>query len=191
LISHDCKTRRPINGHRAQEEFVSALEDRVRSLAGHYSRLTRQDRHDLEQEAWLHIFTALETIDSDAQMTPSYLVQLARWRLLDAARRWQRQHRDSDLASMPIEAHHSVKHDTSSVYVDEFLEELNPKQRAIVDALLEGATWRETGSRLGFSSANVGRHLRTIQARYQEYDGDDSERKQANTGTDNTYEARK
>ena len=49
---------------------------------------------------------------------------------------------------------------------------MNDRQRAILDCLLAGLTWREAGSVLGCTSANIAYHVRQIRRQYEEWAGD-------------------
>jgi DNA-directed RNA polymerase specialized sigma24 family protein len=50
-----------------------------------------------------------------------------------------------------------------------FLSRLTPIQRKIVTCLLAGFTWREAGTALGCTSANVAYHVRRISECYQSW----------------------
>jgi DNA-binding NarL/FixJ family response regulator len=60
----------------------------------------------------------------------------------------------------------------ASVCAWEFSRLLKTRQRAILDCLLAGLTWRETGHALGCTSANIAYHVRQIRRQYEEWSGD-------------------
>jgi len=152
----------------AVDALVCALRPRVTKMAGFYARSTGENADDLLQEAWIGLLDALPEVDLKIGDPVQYLLQHARWRMLDAVKRWRRRHfqtlEDDHLASLPVSDWGAVE---SDVWVDEFAECLKPTQRAVLENLLQGMTWREAGDQLGCSSANVAYHVRQIQRSYE------------------------
>ena len=52
-----------------------------------------------------------------------------------------------------------------------FLDTLTDTQRGILTRLMRGLTWREVGSEMGFTSANVAYHVRRIRREYEAWSG--------------------
>ncbi len=71
----------------ATDAVVHALRPRLSRLAAHYARATGEDPDDLLQEAWLGLLDALPELDISIGTPEQYLIQRARWRLLDAVKR--------------------------------------------------------------------------------------------------------
>ena len=46
---------------------------------------------------------------------------------------------------------------------------LKAPQKAILDCLMAGLTWREAGTALGCTSANIAYHMRQIRRQYEEW----------------------
>jgi len=49
----------------------------------------------------------------------------------------------------------------------EFVSQLKASQRDVLECLLAGLTWREAGTVLGCTSANVAYHVRQIRRQYE------------------------
>jgi RNA polymerase sigma factor (sigma-70 family) len=152
----------------ATAEVVEALRPRIAKMAAYYARCSGEDADDLLQEAWLGLLEALPNLDLAIGSPEQHLIQRARWRLLDAIKR-QRVRRcasldesDGALASSPV-------HETAvaSACVAEFARHLKERQRAVLDCLLAGLTWREAGHALGCTAANIAYHVRQIQRQYE------------------------
>jgi len=143
-------------------------------MARYYARCTGEDPDDLIQEAWIGLFEGLSDVDMEIGSPEAYLVQRARWRTLDAikrakVRRCSSLDDDPSLADLRHTARNAAVED---VCVSEFVENLSDTQRAIVDCLLQGHTWRGVGGIIGCSSANVAYHVRQIRQRYEEWADD-------------------
>lgn len=149
--------------------LAQRLRPRIERMAAYYARRCGEDRDDLLQEAWLGLLEALPGVDPAIGSSDQYLVQCARWRMLDAARRSRRRRcetldaADDTLCGAPEEA-------SGHAHVGDFLDRLKSTQRDILECLLDGFTWREAGAALGFTSANVAYHMRQIRARYEAWD---------------------
>ena len=57
----------------------------------------------------------------------------------------------------------------ASAAAGEFRALLKPTQRAVLDCLLDGLTWREAGRVLGCTSANIAYYVRQIRRLYQQW----------------------
>lgn len=147
---------------------VHALRPRLSRLALHYARATGEDPDDLLQEAWLGLLDALPALDIAIGSPEQYLIQRARWRLLDAVKR-ARVRRCLPLDDALLEAAPDA---LPAVGLREFTAGLKATQRAVLDCLLRGLTWREAGDALGCTSANVAYHVRQIQREYRAWDAE-------------------
>jgi len=155
---------------RAREALVRALRPRLTKMAAYYARCSGEDRDDLVQEAWLGLLEALPVVDLGIGSPEQYLIQCARWRLLDAIRR-ARVRRCEQVREEPIDrtCGFAPEAGVASACVSEFVGQLSRTQRAVLRCLLSGFTWREAGRMLGCSSANIAYHVRRIRRIYQEW----------------------
>jgi len=156
----------------ATEVVVDSLRPRLARMAAYYARCSGEDPDDLLQEAWLGLLEALPVLDLNIGSPDQYLIQRARWRLLDAVKRA----RVRRCASLEEEAADRVvdpvtQEAEGAVCVREFAGLLKERQRAILDCLLAGLTWREAGHALGCTSANIAYHVRQIRRQYEEWSG--------------------
>ena len=69
---------------------VEHLRPRLTRMAGYYARCAQENADDLLQEAWLGLLDALSELDMEIGSPEQYLIQRARWRLLDAVKRGRR-----------------------------------------------------------------------------------------------------
>lgn len=165
---------RAINGDPpAIERVVEALRPRIKKMALYYARCCGEDPDDLLQEAWIGLLEALPEVDLRIGTPDQYLIQCARWRLLDAIKR-ARVRRCLPLDETEIEDPQSPHAETAvaDACVSEFSGGLKENQRAVLDCLLSGLTWREAGDFLGCTSANIAHHVRQIRRRYEIWDTD-------------------
>jgi len=167
----DCIERARRGDAAATGAVVEALRPRLERMARYYARRCGEDADDLLQEAWLGVLDAVPGLDVRIGSPEQYLVKRAKWRLLDAIKRA----RVRRCASLIDDAVEDTAVEPADVAVDgasvgEFLGGLTSTQRAIVDCLLEGLTWRETGSVLGCTSANVAYYMRQIRSCYERWD---------------------
>jgi RNA polymerase sigma factor (sigma-70 family) len=154
---------------RAVGEIVESLRPRIGRMAAYYARCTGEESEDLLQEAWVGLLEALPSADLSIGSTEQYLIQRARWRLLDAVKR-ARIRRCSPLPETQTGALCARLEGTvDAVWLSAFTSQLNETQQAIIRCLVSGLTWRETGDRLGFTSANVAYHVRRIRAQYERW----------------------
>jgi RNA polymerase sigma-70 factor (ECF subfamily) len=142
-------------------------------MAGHYARCSQENADDLLQEARLGLLEALPSVDITIGCPQQYLLQRARWRLLDAVKR------GAVRACLPLEeaqldgmADPDSESFLAAVHISDFARRLKSTQRAVLECLLLGFTWREAGDHLGFTSANVAYHVRQIQHQYRLWDAE-------------------
>lgn len=157
----------------ATEHVIESLRPRISKMAAYYARCCGEDTDDLLQEAWVGLLEALPSLDFRIGVPEQYLIQRARWRMLDAIKR-AKVRRCSSLQPDEIksDARPSAEVLAAAASVSEFTGQLKESQRAVLDCLLDGLTWREAGSSLGCSSANVAYHVRQIRRRYEEWTGE-------------------
>jgi RNA polymerase sigma factor (sigma-70 family) len=156
----------------AREVLVRALRPRIVRMAAYYARRSGEDADDLGQEAWLGLLEALPEVDLSIGSPDQFLIRRARWRLLDAIKRNRRRRRGQLLVPLDEAAAESAAGRDTAVgdaSVREFADQLKATQRAVLRGLLAGLTWREVGSALGCTSANVAYHVRQIRRRYEEW----------------------
>ena len=152
--------------YNARRTVVTALLPRITSMARHYGRNCGHDPDDLQQEAWLGLLEGLDCVDCSIGSPEQYLLKRARWRILDTIKR-ERVRRCSALKDGTADdmSPHAFRLLEADALVESFLSTLTKLQRAVFECLLSGLTWREAGSRLGFSSANAAYHMRAIRQR--------------------------
>lgn len=152
----------------ALRALLITLRPRLVRMAAFYARRCPADAEDLQQEAWIGVLEALPNLDIAIGNPHQRLLQYARWRMLDEVRR-------SVLRERPPEPDPASACDiTCGRALDRldtaaFLARLTPLQRRIARCLVDGFTWRETGARLGCTSANVAYHVRRIGLQYLEF----------------------
>jgi RNA polymerase sigma factor (sigma-70 family) len=157
----------------AVDALVHTLRPRIVKMAAYYARCTGEDADDLLQEAWLGLLEALPALDLRIGQPEQHLIQRARWRLLDAVRRARVRRcapldevEESRLAEADPEA------GLGAACVSEFAGRLKTTQRAVLGGLMAGLTWREVGTALGCTSANVAYHVRQIRRAWEEWEND-------------------
>lgn len=151
----------------AKEEVVRALRPRLAKMAGYYARRCQTDADDLLQEAWIGLLRALPELDINIGDPEQYLIQYARWHLLDAIRRIKHFQQLSEEDDLPGDINSSGEF--NAIELGLFLAELDERQRRIIGYLLAGLTWREAGEALGCTSANIAYHMRQIRRRYESW----------------------
>lgn len=153
----------------ATECLVTTLRPRLVKMAAYYARCSGEDPEDLLQEAWVGLLEALPVLDTRIGSPEQYLIQHARWRLLDAIKRARvRQCASLEETTLDPAAPAAEETPLAVAWVAEFARCLKPIQRSILSLLLAGCTWREAGKALGCTSANIAYHVRQIRQRYQE-----------------------
>ena len=152
----------------AQRYLVESLRPRIEKMAAYYARCTGEDADDLRQEAWYGLLEALKELDTSIGQPDQYLVQRARWRMLDTIKR-ARVRRCAPLdESFPLNDKPRDKV-LSHLSLSRFTTRLKQNQKDVLTCLMGGLTWRETGDRLGCTSANVAYHVRQIRKEYEEW----------------------
>ena len=84
---NQCFARAKDGDPSATATLVELLRPRMVRMAAHYARCCREDQDDLLQEAWAGLLEALPALDLRIGSPEQYLIQYARWRLLDAIKR--------------------------------------------------------------------------------------------------------
>lgn len=160
---------------RATQALVNALRPRVTRMAYHYARRSGEDPDDLLQEAWVGLLEALPALDMRIGSPEHYLVQHARWKLLDAIKRAKIRRCSSldETVDADVLVDGDAECPVSVASVSAFLGELKSTQKAVLKCLLAGLTWREAGKVLGCTSANVAYHVRQIRQQYDNWSGGD------------------
>lgn len=169
----ECCFERARGGERAAVNMVvESLRPRMSRMALYYARCSGEDADDLLQEAWVGLLEALPRLDLAIGSPDQFLIQQARWRLLDSLKRAKVRRCDpleeSAMAAIPAAGGDEP---TSIVYVRLFSRQLKETQQAVLWCLLAGLTWRETGKALGCTSANVAYHVRQIRRQYEAWEG--------------------
>jgi RNA polymerase sigma factor (sigma-70 family) len=167
----DACLERARSGDRAAVVYlIETLRPRVEKMAAYYAHRCGEDADDLLQEAWLGLLEALPALDLRIGTPEQYLIKRAKWRLLDAVKR-ARLRRCASLEDEPLEIADAPSLDAamSGAVVQEFLAQLKASQRAVLECLLDGLTWREAGRVLGCTSANVAYHVRQIRRQYENW----------------------
>ena len=142
-------------------------------MAAYYARCSGEDADDLLQEAWVGLLDALNEIDVEIGTPAQYLIQCARWRLLDAIKRAKiRRCLPLEETEFETPSHGGHRHAVAEASVSEFVGELKDTQKAVLRCLMAGYTWREAGDALGCTSANIAHHVRQIRRRYEMWDTD-------------------
>jgi len=153
---------------RAKEALVESLRPRLTKMAAYYARCCGEDPDDLLQEAWVGLLEALPDLDLRIGSPEQYLIQRARWRLLDAIKRARvRRCTPLPLEEAAYDQTSALETAVAAACVAEFVRQLKATQRAVLDCLLSGLTWREAGDVLGCSSANIAYHVRQIRQQYE------------------------
>lgn len=149
---------------------VAHLRPRLTRMAGYYAHCAQSDADDLLQEAWLGLLDALRDLNVEIGSPEQYLIQRARWRLLDAVKRGRlRQCLPLEEAAQEALPDPGWEEAQAQALVADFGRHLKAGQQAILECLLLGMTWREAGDQLGCSSANIAYHVRQIKQQYERW----------------------
>ena len=130
-------------------------------MAAHYARRCGEPADDLEQEAWLGLLEGLELLDPAIGQPEFFLIQRARFRLLDSVRRARRRRHE------PLDEEPALALPAEEAPLGDFFALLGETQRQIALYLLDGLTFREAGDALGCSSANIAYHARKLREVYR------------------------
>ena len=157
----------------ARDELALALWPRLLSMAKYYARAWQEDPDDLVGEGWCALFAALEDVDLDIGQPECFLIERARWRMLDYLK-WHRRRRDTDPEGEPVCPSNGDLAGTvaGASMVTELAETLSETQRRILEGVLIGQTCREVATRLGCTGANVAYHVRKIREKWTELAGE-------------------
>jgi RNA polymerase sigma-70 factor (ECF subfamily) len=168
----------------AVNKLILRLSKRIDRLALHYAARSGEDAGDLRQEAWIGLLEALPNVDVRIGDPEQYLIRYARWRLLDAIRRESRpglcsldaltestgdEVLNSQTALSSANSENCPVKSVTDGVIHEFVHSLAPTPRAVLRCLMDGQTWREAGSALGCTSANVAYHVRKIRKSYEDW----------------------
>jgi len=167
-----CIERARFGDRAATRDLVEKLRPRVERMALYYARRCGEDADDLLQEAWLGLLQAVPNLDLRIGSPEQHLIQRAKWRMLDHVKRARlRRCAPLDLnESEPVAP--PTDHGLESASMDQFLAGLKAPQRAVLQCLLAGLTWREAGRVLGCTSANVAYYMRQIRSAYAAWEGE-------------------
>jgi len=164
---HHLIKKATIGDPSATSRVIERLRPRITKMATYYGRRCDEDPDDLLQEAWIGLLEALPRLDLRIGDPEQYLIQHARWRLLDSMKRA----RIRRCVSIEEEGDNitdgNQTNPVDDIHVTDFADSLTPLQRRIFHGLLDGLTWREVGDSLGCTSANVAYHVRRISAQYE------------------------
>lgn len=167
-MNYRCLDLARTGDRQALDRLIDELRPRLARMAAYYARNCGEDADDLLQEAWTGLLEALPDLDIRIGNPEQYLLQYARWRLLDALRRARTRRcpvLEQDLVEFLTDGHGEEA--LSRVDAIAFVRQLPSLQRSILTCLLAGMTWREAGSRLGCTSANIAYHVKRIRSRYE------------------------
>lgn len=148
----------------AQTLVLEQIQSRVEKMAAYFGRRCGVDEDDLRQEAWVAVLEMLPRLDLSVGSPEQHLLKRARWRILDSIR-WQRRRQHLPLAELHPD---TMTHCDPPLGMDMDLlrSRLTDIQWRILRGLMEGYTWREVGSHVGCTSANVAYHVRRIREAY-------------------------
>jgi len=165
--------RARLGDERARRELATALRPRLEAMARRYAWRSGEDPGDLVGEAWCAVFDALDEIDMSVGEPDCYLVQRARWRILDYLK-WSRLRRTEapDEHPPPADGTDVAGAVVGLALLAELLAALSDTQRIVLVRVLRGETWREVAQALGCSAANIAYHMRCIRGRWEAIAGD-------------------
>jgi len=158
----------------ARHELAIALWPRLLSMAKHYARSSGDDPDDLLGEAWCALFAALDEVDLDIGQPECFLIERARWRVLDYIK-WHKRRRDTEPEQEPAcpRSEDLAGNIAGATLVNELAADLTETQRLVLAGVLRGHTCREVAAHLGCSGANVAYHVRRIREKWAELTGED------------------
>lgn len=160
--------RARLGDERARSELAVALRPRLEAMARRYAWRSGEDPGDLLGEAWCAVFDALAEIDMSVGEPACYLVQRARWRMLDYLK-WSRLRRTDPAEEQPplLDATDVAGSVVGLELLSQLLAALSETQRVVLLRVLRGETWREVGEALGCSAANIAYHMRRIRGQWE------------------------
>ena len=164
--------RARLGDERARCKLAVALCPRLTSMAGHYARLWQEDPDDLLGEAWCGVFDALAEVEMSVGEPVCYLVQMARWRMLDYLKWSRRRNHDSTSDHPAVIDQTDVAAAVEGVtQLADLLAAVTETQRTILMRVLRGDTWREIAAALDCTASNVAYHMRQVRRRWEEVGG--------------------
>ncbi|MEI6913967.1 MAG: sigma-70 family RNA polymerase sigma factor [Armatimonadota bacterium] len=168
-----CLIRARDGDPEAIRDLVESLRPRITSMASYYARRCGEDPEDLLQEAWIGLLEALPEVNIEIGSPEQYLIQRARWRLLDDIKR-SRVRRcvplEQDVAdAVPFSG---GLEGLDGAFMSQFMVRLKDGQKQVLNGLMSGMTWREVGSQMGCSSANIAYHVRQIRQRFEDWEAE-------------------
>ncbi len=146
----------------AQEELFKKLSPRIDKIVQKYAWIDGIEEDDLRQEAYVAVMECLSRVDVRIGSSSEYLLKFARWRLLDCLKKLLRQKRELPREDPKPED----SHPEPAAQMELLDARLNGIQKQILSYLMEGYTWREIGSKMGFTAANVSYYLKQIRKVY-------------------------
>lgn len=157
----------------ARHELAIALWPRLLSMAKYYARTSGDDPDDLLGEGWCALFAALDQVDLDIGRPECFLIERARWRMLDYIK-WHRRRRDTEPEQEPAcpDTRDLAGTIAGETLVSELAADLTDTQRLVLAGVLRGHTCREVAARLGCSGANVAYHVRRIREKWTALSGE-------------------
>jgi RNA polymerase sigma factor (sigma-70 family) len=168
---HPIDPIHPSNQQSNHNDLLEAIQTRVEKMAAYFGRRCGVDEDDLRQEAWLAVLEMLPRLDHSVGTPEQHLLKRARWRILDTIRR-QRRRQHVALDDIPPTMA-SYLDSRNGIDLSALFARLTIIQQRILRALMEGYTWREVGTIVGCTSANVAYHVRRIREVYVQLNGDD------------------
>src|SRR5437870_457398 len=133
---NSCYERARSGDPAAIDRVVESLRPRLTRMAGYYARCSGEDPDDLLQEAWVGLLEALPVLDLEIGSPDQYLIQRARWRLLDAVKR-QRVRRCAALDEAVVDRRVADAPESAVARSEEHTSELQSRGHLVCRLLLE------------------------------------------------------
>ncbi|MCA8965256.1 MAG: sigma-70 family RNA polymerase sigma factor [Planctomycetes bacterium] len=148
----------------AIDKFLAKYSSMVWGLARRFCR-SAEDAEDATQDIFVDVWRSAERFDPDAGSEVTFLMTIARRRLIDRARRQGRRPatdllEDAGTIAAPAAKDHVELHDEVQRAHDA-LAQLRPEQREVLDlALGHGRTHQEIAASIGIPLGTVKSHAR-------------------------------
>ena len=165
----------------AVEAFLRRYQGMVWGLARRFCR-SAEDAEDATQEIFVDVWRSAGRYDNGAGSEATFLMTIARRRLIDRARR-QGRRISPDLLEDPTTIASPEQQDTAEIHdevskAQDALSKLRPEQREVLDlALGHGRTHQEISTAIGIPLGTVKSHARRGLLKLREMlgvDGDDN-----------------
>lgn len=175
---------------RAVEEFLRRHQGMVWGLARRFCR-SAEDAEDATQEIFVDVWKSAARYDEGAGSEVTFLMTIARRRLIDRARRMGRRIspdflEDPTTIASPPEPD-NVERNDELARAKQALEQLRPEQREVLDmALGQGRTHQEISTQIGIPLGTVKSHARRGLIRLREMLGVDDTNDANRNETDST-----